>query len=49
MAVYVKNRKGTYELTKDEFQKYMKALWERAQAKKQARTDIKATREEERK
>ena len=40
MAVYVKNRKGTYALTKEEFLKYMRSLWERAQARKAAREDM---------
>ena len=47
--VMVKNRKGTYGLTKEEFQKYMRTLWERAQAKKAARADMQAMREEEKK
>lgn len=40
MAVYVKTKKGTYGLTKEEFVNYMHNLWERAQARKQARADI---------
>jgi len=47
--VMVKNRKGTYGLTREEFQKYMRALWERAQARKQAREDMQKEREENRK
>lgn len=47
--VMVKNRKSTYGLTKEEFQKYMGALWERAQARKAARADMQAMREEEKK
>ena len=47
--VMVKNRKGTYGLTKEEFQKYMRTLWERAQARKVARADMEAMREEEKK
>ena len=47
--VMVKNRKGTYGLTKEEFQKYMRALWERAQARKAARSDMEAMREKEKK
>lgn len=47
--VMVKNRKGTYGLTKDEFRNYMRTLWERAQARKAAREDMKAMREEEKK
>lgn len=47
MAVYVKNRKGTYGLSKEEFRNYMHALWLRAQARKAAREDMKAMREEE--
>lgn len=39
--VTVKTRKGTYGLKKDEFVKYMHILWERAQARKAAREDIK--------
>lgn len=47
--VMVRNRKGTYGLTKDEFRNYMRSLWERAQARKAARADIQAMREEEKK
>lgn len=47
--VMVKNKKGTYGLTKDEFRNYMRTLWERAQARKTAREDMKAMREEEKK
>ena len=47
MAVYVKNRKGTYALDKGEFKNYMFSLWQRAQARKQAREDINAMIEEE--
>lgn len=47
MAVYIKNRKGTYGLTKEEFVNYMHMLWQRAQARKAAREDMKAMREEE--
>lgn len=47
--VMVKNRKGTYGLTKEEFQKHMRALWERAQARKTARADMQAMREKEKK
>lgn len=47
MAVYVKTKKGTYGLTKKEFVNYMHNLWERAQARKQAREDIKAMMAEE--
>lgn len=47
--VMVRNRKGTYGLTKDEFRNYMRSLWERAQARKTARTDMQAMREEEKK
>lgn len=49
MAVFIKNKKGTYGLTREEFQKYMHSLWERAQARKVARADIQAMREEEKK
>lgn len=49
MAVYVKSRKGTYGLTKDEFINYMRSLWERAQARKAARADMQTMREEEKK
>lgn len=49
MAVYVKNRKGTYALSKEEFQRYMYSLWQRAQARKAARADMQAMREEEKK
>lgn len=47
--VMVRNRKGTYGLTKDEFRNYMRSLWERAQARKTARADMEAMREEEKK
>lgn len=47
--VMVRNRKGTYGLTKDEFRNYMRSLWEKAQARKAARADIQAMREEEKK
>lgn len=47
--VMVRNRKGTYGLTKDEFRNYMRSLWERAQARKAARVDMQAMREEEKK
>lgn len=49
MAVYVKNRKGTYGLSKEEFRNYMYNLWQRAQARKQAREDMQKEREENRK
>ena len=49
MAVYVKNRKGTFGLSKEEFRNYMYNLWQRAQARKQAREDIQKEREENRK
>lgn len=49
MAVYVKNRKGTYGLTREEFQRYMYALWQRAQARKTAREDMIKEREESKK
>lgn len=47
--VMVKNRKGTYGLTKDEFRNYMYALWQRAQARKAAREDMQREREESKK
>lgn len=47
--VVVRNRKGTYGLTKDEFRNYMRSLWKRAQARKAARADMQAMREEEKK
>ncbi len=47
--VYVKSRKGTYSLTKQEFTNYMYSLWQRAKARKQAREDMEAMREEEKK
>lgn len=47
--VMVRNRKGTYGLTKDEFRNYMRSLWERAQARKAARADMQTMREEEKK
>ena len=47
--VMVRNRKGTYGLTKDEFRNYMRSLWERAQARKTARADMQAMREAEKK
>lgn len=49
MAVYVKNRKGTYGLTREEFQRYMHSLWQRAQARKVAREDMIKEREESKK
>lgn len=45
--VYVKNKKGTHGLTKPEFMEYMHNLWLRAQARKQAREDMKAMAQEE--
>lgn len=45
MAVYIKGKKGTYGLTKEEFQRYMKSLWERAQARKAAREDMQTEEE----
>ena len=47
--VMVRNRKSTYGLTKDEFRNYMRSLWEKAQARKAARADMQAIREEEKK
>jgi len=47
MAVYVKNRKGTYGLSKKEFINYMHMLWQRAQARKAAREDMAEMRKEE--
>ena len=47
--VMVRNRKGTYGLTKDEFRNYMRSLWEKTQARKAARADMQAMREEEKK
>ena len=47
--VMVRDRKGTYGLTKDEFRNYMRSLWEKAQARKAARADMQAMREEEKK
>ena len=44
MAVYVKNRKGTYGLSKEEFRNYMYALWQRAKARKAAREDMEEER-----
>lgn len=38
--VMVRNRKGTYGLTKEEFRNYMYNLWQRAQARKAAREDM---------
>ena len=49
MSIFIKNRKGTYGLTREEFQKYMYSLWEKSQARKVARADIQAMREEEKK
>lgn len=43
MAVYVKSRKGTYGLSREEFINYMHMLWQRAKARKAAREDIAAT------
>ena len=47
--VMVRNRKGTYGLSREEFINYMHMLWQRAQARKAAREDMQAMREEERK
>ena len=47
--VMIRNRKGTYGLTREEFQKYMYSLWERAQARKAARADMQAMKEEAKK
>lgn len=47
--VMVRNKKGTYGLTKEEFRNYMYNLWQRAQARKAAREDMQTMREEERK
>ena len=47
--VYVKNKKGTHGLTKLEFKNYMYFLWQKAKAKKTAREDMEAMREEEKK
>lgn len=47
MAVYVKNRKGTYGLSREEFINYMRMLWQRAQARKAAREDMAEMRKEE--
>ena len=49
MAVYIKNRKGTYGLSKEEFRNYMHALWLRAQARKAAREDMQKEREDSKK
>ena len=47
MAVYVKSRKGTYGLSREEFINYIHMLLQRSQARKAAREDMKAMREEE--
>ena len=48
MAVTVKTKKnGTHRLDKEEFAKLMYLMWQRAQARKAAREDMKAMREEE--
>ena len=40
MAVTVKTRKNTYRLEREEFVRFIQAMWERAQARKQAREDM---------
>lgn len=39
--VYIKTRKGTYGLTREEFQRYIYAIWERAQTRKLVQQEIK--------
>lgn len=41
MSVKVKSKNKTYVLNREEFQRYMKALWQRAQAHKAFREDKK--------
>ena len=45
MSVKVKSRNKTYVLNREEFQRYMKALWQRAQARKAFREDRKGSEE----
>jgi len=39
MSVKVKSKNKTYVLNREEFQRYMKALWQRAQARKAYKAD----------
>lgn len=39
MSVKVKSKNKTYVLNREEFQRYMKALWQRAQARKAFKED----------
>lgn len=39
MSVKVKSKGKTYVLNRDEFQKFMKSLWDRAQAHKAYKED----------
>lgn len=43
--VYVRTKKGRYGLTKEEFQRYMRTLWERAQTKKLVKEEMRQERE----
>lgn len=43
--VYVRTKKGRYGLTKEEFQRYMRTLWERAQTRKLVREEIRQEKE----
>lgn len=45
MSVKVKSKGKTYVLNREEFQRYMKALWQRAQARKAFREDKKESGE----
>lgn len=45
MSVKVRTNKGTYQLNRDEFQRYMRNLWERAQARKTVREEVKQENE----
>lgn len=48
MSVKVKTKKGkTYVLKRDEFMRFMKTLWERAQAQKAFREDKEEEKGEE--
>lgn len=44
--VYVRTKKGKYGLTREEFQRYMRTLWERAQTKKLVKKEMAKEREE---
>ena len=47
MSVKVKSKGKTYVLNREEFQKFMKSLWERSQAHKAYRADRKEEKDGE--